>query len=228
MKLPERDVKIFDYFLHWLYSGKLSGFFGTKGGPSVRQLREEAMKAKMDPDDNSKASAELRYEHSFGKVDFYRKMYDEMNKDAPILALVSLYGLADFLLVPQLEDHIVNFIFKVYGDSNNPFWSSSDCVSIMSEAYNIGMGLPAQSRISSVIVKLTAGLPPISYTNVDVSNVNPEFLFKCMAVVRDIKDDCDEDVCLDGQGICPYHMHNNTEACSLDDVDFKKSEHEQW
>jgi len=44
VKLPEQDVETFQYFVHWLYTGKLTEYFRAKAGPSIQELMAEAVK----------------------------------------------------------------------------------------------------------------------------------------------------------------------------------------
>ena len=104
IELPEQHVETFQYFVHWLYTNKLSGYFRPKGEPSIREL-SAAVEASKAVNRRAMNSEDLRKEE-----EQRRKLYCEKNKDAPILELVSLYMLANFLLA---QDHIVNFLFKV-------------------------------------------------------------------------------------------------------------------
>ncbi len=114
IKLPEQDVKIFRFFVHWLYTGRLRGFYYPKTlKPSLQELRQAAI-------------AELEYQ----KLDFLQDL-DINNpigkalslanyRDAPFSHLVGLYILADTLLVHDLKDPIVTLIIDVYCWSKAP------------------------------------------------------------------------------------------------------------
>lgn len=231
VKLPEEDPEIVNYFLHWLYTGKLSGLSKTEGGPSIQQMHQEAVEAKAVTNDNGQASVNPHWEQ------LNRELYDKMNEDAPIWELVLLYVLADYLKVPQLKDRIVNILFIVYSDTNNPFWSSVDCLPIMAEAYHIGLKIPgdysedkkSQSKISSVILRLTADLGPAYSVDQDLSEVGTTFLFQCWGAMRDVLSGRDRGLPMDSGAICcRYHIHNNTEVCSLDGVNLEESGYEEW
>lgn len=160
IELPEQHVETFQYFVHWLYTNKLSGYFRPKGEPSIRELSAvvEASKKTMDRKDLHKLEEQRR------------KLYCKMNKDAPILKLVSLYVLADALQVHGLTDHIMTFLIKVYGDDENTFWdpsngpvtesnkpvTESNCTLVMSEAYDRLESLLDPDHICGLIADLHA------------------------------------------------------------------------
>ncbi len=108
IKLPEQDVKIFRFFVHWLYTGRLRGFYYPKTmKPSLRELRQAAI-------------AELENQ----KLDFLQDLHpDNPNgkalnmanyRDAPSSHLVGLYILSDTLLIHDLKDPIITLIIDVY------------------------------------------------------------------------------------------------------------------
>ena len=108
IKLPEQDVKIFKFFVHWLYTRRLRGFYYPDTmKPSLKELRQAAITElgvqELD------ALQYLDQENPSG-----RALYMAHCRDAPFSHLVGLYILADTLLVRSLKDPIITLIIDVY------------------------------------------------------------------------------------------------------------------
>ena len=108
VKLPEQDVKIFKFFVHWLYTRRLRGFYYPETmKPSLQELRQAAI-------------AELKIQHLDHLTDLLidapsgRALYLAHYRDAPFSHLVGLYILADTRLVHGLKDPIITLIIDVY------------------------------------------------------------------------------------------------------------------
>ena len=108
IKLPEQDIKIFRFFVHWLYTGRLRGFYYPKTTkPSIEELRQAAI-TELESQDLD-VLEELALNNPYGK-----ELYMANYRDAPFSHLVGLYILADTFLVHDLKDPIITLIIDVY------------------------------------------------------------------------------------------------------------------
>ena len=108
IRLPEQDVKIFRFFVHWLYTGRLRGYYYPRTAkPSLHELKQAVIAElgieKMDSLQN------LDPDLPNGQA-----LYMANYRDAPFSHLVGLYILADTLLVHGLKDQIITLIIDVY------------------------------------------------------------------------------------------------------------------
>lgn len=108
IKLPKQDVKIFKFFVQWLYTGRLRGFYYPATiKPSLQELRRAAVaELKVQGLD---VLQDLGADNPIGKA-----LYMAHYRDAPFSRLVGLYILADTLLVHGLKDPIITLIIDVY------------------------------------------------------------------------------------------------------------------
>ena len=108
IKLPEQDVKIFRFFVHWLYTGRLRGFYYPKTmKPSLRELRLAAIAELENQDLDVLEDLDPNNPNS-------KALYMANYRDAPFSQLVGLYILADTFLVHDLKDPIITLIIEVY------------------------------------------------------------------------------------------------------------------
>lgn len=228
IELPEQHVETFQYFVHWLYTNKLSGYFRPKGEMSIRELGAavEASTAvhekTLDPEDRRKVEKQ------------WCMWYREKNKDAPILKLVSLYVLADTLQVRGLRDHITTFLIKVYGDNGNTFWEPptksdtvSTCTLVMSEAYARLELLPASCNIRHLIVHLHVVRVVAPYSTLDVCNLHAGFIYNCFVLVhQNLEFNEEEENFEDASTVCSYHIHDT--ACSPKTKNIVETEQNEW
>ena len=108
IKFPEQDVKIFRFFVHWLYTGRLRGFYYPETiKPTVQELRKAAI-AELE-NQNSYVLEYLAVQNPCIKA-FCVADY----RDAPFSHLIGLYILADTFLVHGLKDLIIDLIVDVY------------------------------------------------------------------------------------------------------------------
>ena len=108
IKLPKQDVKIFKFFVRWLYSGRLRGFYYPATiKPSIQELRQAAIVELKTQDLD--VLQDLGSDNPNGKA-----LYMAHYRDAPFSHLVGLYILADTLLVHDLKDRIITLIIDVY------------------------------------------------------------------------------------------------------------------
>lgn len=114
IKLPKQDVKIFKFFVRWLYTGRLRGFYyPATMKPSLQELRQAAISELKKQ--NLDVLQDLGPDNPKGKA-----LYMAHYRDAPFSHLVGLYILADTLLVHDLKDRIITLIIDVYA------WSERD------------------------------------------------------------------------------------------------------
>ena len=108
IKLPEQDVEIFRFFMHWLYTGRLRGFYYPPTmKPSLRELRQAAI-VELE-NHNLDVLEDLDPNNPYSKA-----LYVANYQDAPFSHLVGLYILADTFLVHDLKDQIITLIIDVY------------------------------------------------------------------------------------------------------------------
>ena len=164
LALPEQDTATFKYFVHWLYTGDLRGYFyppTTK--PSVKEL-EYAADADL---------VEQRYEVIWQLELTNRKSlaFNLANyRDLHFHSLIQLFILADALQVRGLKDPIITALIEVYGyilpgtvDGHNGttllFWSDEfdrpDWIPPAAQSINLAWeNLPRQSPLRRVLVLL--------------------------------------------------------------------------
>lgn len=155
VKLPEQDTETFQYFVHWLYSGKLTGYFRAGTSPSLEDLNI-AITTAYDAHESATGLPE--------QTDAIDKASHALNiailEEAPIPALVSLHVLADTLHVRGLKDYIIIVIVKVYAIEKGPanlFWyrhraidNLPEPIMVMNDAYE---KLPSVSTLRRFIIE---------------------------------------------------------------------------
>lgn len=119
--IPSQEAGTFKYFVYWLYTGKISGFYyHDKISPSIDELKSRIREA-LDGDTWYEVANEKKHPCL---IDFHLANY----RDLPFNGLISLYVLADFLDVCGLKDVIIKALVKVY---LNPYDDISLRCSIM-------------------------------------------------------------------------------------------------
>ncbi len=115
VELPEQDAAIFKYFIYWLYTEKLRGYFRPESTVPTKQELTRKVLSTM----NITCLNERHLIHNATKSEKAQEASaasDEANyRDLPFTALVSLYILADSLLIRGLEDTVVTSLIEVYG-----------------------------------------------------------------------------------------------------------------
>lgn len=116
IRLPYQEVNTFKYFVYWLYTGNLSGFYyHDKISPSILELKirvHEVLRGK-----GIKSWDGLKNYKEYPCItDFYLAKY----RNLPFTGLIGLYVLADFLNVCGLKDMILTALVKVYHSPHNP------------------------------------------------------------------------------------------------------------
>ena len=115
--LPEQEPKIFKFFVKWVYTRRLRGFYYPEGhDPSLSQV-ERDMQEEVD-------SRQILRPEILPWDDPIRKRWDLARyHDTPLLSLVKLYVLADALQVYGLRDHVISTIDDdYYPDGPSIFW----------------------------------------------------------------------------------------------------------
>ena len=109
--LPDQDISVFQYFVHWLYRGTLRNYFHpTTTKATLKELREAARAAA-----NFSRKTKNKSIHSLPFDSPSLQAFSLANyRDAPFSPLINLYILADFLQVPRLKDSIISLLIEVY------------------------------------------------------------------------------------------------------------------
>lgn len=112
VKLPEQDPATFKHFIYWLYTENIRGYFYPRSiDPSIKELKRLIL-ARM----NITCLNERHLHGESHKAKEASTALDEANyRDLPFTALISLYILADSLLIRGLKDTIITLLIEVYG-----------------------------------------------------------------------------------------------------------------
>ena len=109
--LPEQDPETFKYFIHWLYTGDLRGFYYPK---TVKTTIWEL----SNTDDEELKRLELSNMCDLPTENEHRQAWELATyQDAPFQPLVALYVPADTLQVKGLETPIISTLIYIYGYS---------------------------------------------------------------------------------------------------------------
>jgi len=216
VNLPEQDPTTFKHFIYWLYTEKLRGHFYPESiDPSIQDLKRE-LKSTLGPE-------ALNDRHLKRKNPDSEALDHANYQDLPFVALVSLYILADSLLVRGLRDQIIPLLIEVYGYSyfvSRPkgvvlrFWRRLDSprrpAGLPSPAVGINLAwerTSKDSQLRQVLLKLFCD-------NVDhkISSEEPynaEFLLEAVRVVlyRWVENAGTTDWATKG-AICDHHIHD--------------------
>jgi len=228
IELSEQHVETFQYFVHWLYTNKLSSYFRSKGEMSIWELGT-AVKASTAVHEKT-----LNSEDCCKVEKQWCMWYHEKNKDAPILKLMLLYVLTDTLQVHGLRDHITTFLINVYEDNENTFWeplTKSDtvftCTLVMFKAYVRLELLLTSCNIHHLIVHLHVVQVVAPYSTLDVCNLHAGFIYNCFVLVhQNLKFNEKKENFEDASTICSYHIHDT--VCSLKTKNIVETEQDKW
>ena len=157
IRLPEQDVPTFKYFIHWLYTQRLGGYFDN--GCELKKLYglEQGLRAK------GSFQAGLRNPMSQKDREDYIWVRDKIGKailrEYPIQHLVNLFVLADKLQVRGLKDPILDQVISTYaikGLGHHAFWENPDRdIAPMIDAMNIGYKeLPKTSKFPQLLIHM--------------------------------------------------------------------------
>lgn len=117
VRLPDQDADIFKYFVHWLYTEKLSGFYyHDKVRPTIQELEIE-VKNVLEKNNVSSWFEMIGHQN----IPCNAKLQLAKYRDLPFNSLIYLFVLADFLDIYQLKDVIITTLIKVYFTPYNGF-----------------------------------------------------------------------------------------------------------
>ena len=210
MKLPEQNVETFQYFVHWLYSGKLTGYFRACTDPSTRMLGSVAA-ANQKTYKSTKLRKDLIARDN-SKIALHWAQFE----DAPIHELVSLYLLADILRIRGLRDHIVSLFVKTYGiclTRVSLFWDHSrsvdnvpDATVAMSHAYQ---RLPQTSPLRRFIVDFYLSMIGPEAVAASRATAHQDFVHACFVTLYDLwEEEIPRKDFKELGTICEYHEHD--------------------
>lgn len=222
VNLPEQDPATFKHFIYWLYTEKIRGHFYPESiVPSIQDLKRKLT--------STLGSEALNRRHKKGSNTDSDALDDANYQDLPFVALISLYILADSLLVRGLRDQIIPLLIEVYGYSyfaSRPkgvvlrFWGGSDLQghpALPSPAIGINLAwekTSKDSQLRQVLLKLFC-----DNVDEDISSEEPynaEFLLEAVSVIlsRWIENAGTTDWAKKG-AICEHHIHDV--ECPLQD-----------
>ncbi|KAL8674106.1 MAG: hypothetical protein Q9168_001501 [Polycauliona sp. 1 TL-2023] len=224
LRLPEQHPEVVRFFIHWLYSGKLTGYYyPSSTTPSVSDLRRAAeaeLQRKGLPPLGTPAGFKIVGDKDSAARDLYELACD---RDTPFNSLVGLYLLAEYLQIPCLKDIIINTLVDVYGycsnqhqgyqttffnwsDSDRPEWASNP-IPYINAAWNF---LPENSNLCRFLVTLLCDVGmnevPEQYKGLDSG-------FLCAAFVQlEIRwvNAASTTKWLEPGVLCKYHDHDGT------------------
>lgn len=219
IKLPEQDVKIFRFFVHWLYTGRLRGFYYPKTlKPSLQELRQAAV-AELG-NQSLEALQDLDTDNPIGQA-----LHVAKYRDAPFSHLVGLYILADTLLVHDLKDPIITLIIDVYcwskpAEVATLFWSLQRPPGLEDPCKGINMAweaLPRNSPLCQLTVECFCDNVGLVEEHTNGRQYHPGFLaaiaqnyaLRLASVDQTLQShDWDQE----GQ-ICKFHEHSAASEC---------------
>lgn len=228
VKLPEQNPDTFQYFVHWLYAGKLTGYFRPGSSPSMDELNAPGM-VKREVNRRTKYQADRDVMQRLSDA-----QYLALFEDVPIPELVSLYILADALQIRGLRDHIVNVIAKVYGTEvcrTDAFWRRHEAsddwpqpILIMNDAYD---RLPSTSTLRRFIVDLClTHMAPHAFAP-HRGHLSFDFIFDWLAASHTLQMyDFPRLDFREFSSVCDYHEHDG--ECLLKTRDIIKSGIGEW
>ena len=146
IRLPEQDPATFKYFVHWLYTGSLRGFYYTESvNPTLKELTDKVR--------SEVTSLKLLHPGDLLVTNPHRKLWEYANyRDLPFNSLIVLYLLADKLQVTRLKDASITALVEVYGISSAIRWKEQE-----EDWKGINMAwetLPTTSNLCQVLLHL--------------------------------------------------------------------------
>ncbi len=107
--LPEQDPEVFKYFIHWLYTGKIRGYYYP---PSIKPTFED-LKIAVNKELEFRNLSDL---HELEDDNPHGLALNLANyRDVPFHTAIALYILADVLQVHGLKDQVVTTLVDIYG-----------------------------------------------------------------------------------------------------------------
>lgn len=211
LKLPDQSVETFKYFMHWLYKGKLTGYFRPFSSPPITHL-ETISNAYASVYESTKHFSALK-----AKNESYQELVLAIFEEAPFHQLVSLYVFAETLQVRGLKDNIVSLIVKVYGLESHRcqlFWPNRERLSsvpdpkhAINHAYR---QLPEKSLLKGVMVQLYRDWLNFETINSDRGSLEYDFVYDTLESFFRFWS-CENSgpmLWMSESAICDYHEHD--------------------
>ena len=225
LRLPEQEPITFAWFVHWLYTQQLKGYFyPTNETPNIEQLRR-AVYSGIRTEPSEPETLVLHYgAHVLG-------IALVMYRDAPLSALVHFYILANDLRVHGLKDIIISTLIETYGSTGEietevgkafMFWKSKPRRPLWLERPAVGINLawknlPAESVLCKAIVSLACDNHFLAEPGAGgLDGVNEDFMVALHA--KTLKRNCR------GKGttawerngkLCKLHEHESDIPCKV-------------
>lgn len=221
VKLPEQDPATFKHFIYWLYTEKIRGHFRPESiVPSIQELKRRILSMMKITCLNNRHLSCHAYQSD--EAQEASAALDEANyRDLPFTALISLYILADSLLIRGLKDTIVTLLVEVYGYdrlSTHPqgitldFWAAPSLRKTSLPSPAVGINLtwkktPKNCYLRDVLLELFCD-------NVDGADrleqpYDAEFLSEAVAILAQRWIDGAGTSDWGGKGaICDFHIHD--------------------
>lgn len=159
LTLPEQEPATFKYFVHWLYTGSLRGFYYSESvKPTLKELTD---KVRLEV-----ISRKLLHAEELSRTNPHRELWEHANyRDLPFASLVAIYILADKSQVPRLKDAAITALIEVYGINSidnrkvspKTYWTSPGPDVQGEEVEGINMAwetLPRKSHLCQVLLHL--------------------------------------------------------------------------
>ena len=219
--LPEQNPETFKYFVHWLYTGSLKGFYYPRTiEPTIWDLSTAV--------DKELERLNLSMPDELPHDNLHRLAMELASyRDAPFTSLIALYILADALQVRHLKDLIISTLVNVYGhqysdahekSGYNLYWTSTRPEGLTRPATGINMAyqmLPTNSHLCQLLVRLFCdSTTDIAYHHAE-EPLHPAFLIAVGSEFADrwMADDSTTDWTKTAT-ICEYHEHEG-KSCAL-------------
>lgn len=221
VKLPEQDAATFKHFIYWLYTEKIRGYFRSESiVPSIQELKRRILSIMK--------ITYLNDRHLFfnkEQTDEARKTsaaFDEANyRDLPFTALVSLYVLADSLLIRGLKDTIITSLVEVYGFDRLPnfpegttldFWNAPSIRKTSLPSPAVGINLAWKKTLKDCHLRqvlLTLFCDNVGRANSLEQPYEVEFLLEAMGILASRWIDRASTSEWGAKGaICKFHTHD--------------------
>lgn len=183
LTLPEQKPDIFRYFIYWLYTGNLKGYYYPRTiKPTIWNLTK-AVNTECEGKDLANMD-QLPPENQ------HRQAWELASyRDAPFGSLIALYILADVLQVQKLPDLIVSTLIHIYGHENESsasntgyrsYWRPCRLQELSGPTMGINMAfqaLPQSSRLRPLLVHLFCdSASNISYHCSQGQQLHPDFV----------------------------------------------------
>lgn len=225
IKLPEQSPATFKYFVYWLYTRSLKGFYYPRTiKPTMFDLALacEAVMTEKGFDNLDELSPD----------DPHRKAWELASyQDAPFESLIALYILGDALQIRKLGDHVVSTLIHVYSHNTTApakrsgyksYWTSARPQKLVAPVIGINMAydaLPQTCCLRALLVTLFCdSTSDIGYHCSHGQRLHPDFV---VAVGEEFADrwltNKQSTAWGEASEHCRYHVHKGA-SCTLVEV----------